>query len=402
MLKATLQKYRQVPSLLWALLATQFLMNASHFMAIPLLTVYMLKTLHFGPIQIGTVMTLNLVAAQALPLITGLMTDRLGFRPLMVTGLVLRAVGMGGFVLWHDWVILSAMALIMGAGVSLYSSGVYGLFGRQPKPLAARIFILNNQMLNLGVVLGPLLANTISSADIELPFLVSGGLFILLAIWVFALRDIDHWHGEPTAMITSLKRVATDRRFLAFLAVSLPWWFLFTQLYVAFPVHMMRIAGEAWVPSIFLVNGIVGFLFMLGSMVLLDRIRSTTLLPYAYLAAAILYAGAAFTTAAWWFLVFVALYTMVETIMLPTLETLTAELAADGSQSTFFGALSLAWAVAGAGGYYAGSWLSLEAAPGLTWGLFASVGAVGIALASWFAATEYRRNAVPALLPFGR
>ncbi|MET1025548.1 MAG: MFS transporter [Dongiaceae bacterium] len=398
MLSATLQKYRQIPALLWALLATQFLMNASHFMALPLLAVYMLKTLDFGPLQIGTIMTLNLVAAQALPLLTGLISDRLGFRPMMVAGLLLRAVGMAGFVLWHDWVALSAMAVLMGAGVSLYSSGVYGLFGRQPKPLAARIFILNNQMLNLGVILGPLLANTVSSVDIQLPFLVSGGLFVLLAIWVFALRDIDQWHGEPTAMITSLKRVATNRRFLAFLAVSLPWWFLFTQLYVAFPVHMIRLAGEAWVPSIFLVNGAVGFLFMLGSMVLLDRIRSSTLLPYAYLAAAILYGGAAFATTAWWFLIFVALYTMVETIMLPALETLTAELAAEGSQSTFFGALSLAWALAGAAGYYAGTWLSLRATPGLTWGIFALVGALGIALAAWFAATQGGRNTGPALL----
>ena len=56
---------------------------------------------------------------------------------------------------------------------------------------------------DLGVVFGPLLANTVSSVDIQLPFLISGGLFILLAIWVFALRGIDRWHGEPTAMITS-------------------------------------------------------------------------------------------------------------------------------------------------------------------------------------------------------
>ncbi len=397
-MRTVLRNYRQIPAPLWALLATQFLMNASHFMAIPLLAVYMLKTLHFGPVQIGTVMTLNLIAAQALPLLTGMMADRLGARPLMMAGLLLRAAGMIGFAFWQNWLVLAALAFLMGTGCSLYGSGIYGLFGRQPQPLAARIFVLNNQMLNLGVVLGPLLANIVAPIDIHLPFIASGGLFLALAIWSLTLSGIDRHHGVPTGMLLSLKRVAGNRRFLVFLAVSLPWWFLFTQLYVAFPVRMIQIAGAADVPTLFLVNGIAGFLFMLASMTVFERIRGSRLLPYGYLTVAILYAIVPLSSAVWWFLAFVTLYTMVETLMLPALETLTAELASAGSQSTFFGALSLAWAVAGTAGYYAGTWLSLTADPLVTWGFFGMVGLLGAVFAGWFVLTEKPGLAIPGSL----
>jgi|GEM_PF-6469686 len=53
--------------------------------------------------------------------------------------------------------------------------------------------------------------------------------------------------------------------------------------------------------------------------------------------------------------------------LLPTLETMTASLATDGSQGTFFGASSSVDALGGAAGYYVGSWLILNRTPVETW-----------------------------------
>jgi hypothetical protein len=56
---------------------------------------------------------------------------------------------------------------------------------------------------------------------------------------------------------------------------------------------------------------------------------------------------------------------------------MTASLATDGSQGTFFGALSAIGALGGAAGYYTGSWLILNGTSLQTWALFGSVGVVG-------------------------
>ena len=81
-------------------------------------------------------------------------------------------------------------------------------------------------------------------------------------------------HGEPTAIATSLSRVLRNRAFLIFFLASMPWWFLYTQLFVAFPLYLSRIAGESAVAKIFLVNGAVGFVAMIGAMLLFERVNA--------------------------------------------------------------------------------------------------------------------------------
>jgi MFS transporter, DHA1 family, multidrug resistance protein len=96
-------------------------------------------------------------------------------------------------------------------------------------------------------------------------------------------------------------------------------------------------------------------MFMLSMKHWLVRINPIGATMYAYLAAAIAFTSVAALHGVGWFLLFIAGYTVIETIMLPALETMTASLAVDGSEVTFFGALSAAGALGGAAGYYIGS-----------------------------------------------
>ena len=72
-----------------------------------------------------------------------------------------------------------------------------------------------------------------------------------------------------------------------------------------------------------------------------------------------------------------------------TLETVTSELAPDGKQATYSGALRLAWGIGAAFGSYVGSWMVLEVrVPAMIWGLCASVAAFGLGLAIAFRWSE--------------
>jgi len=379
------KNYGEIPPLLWRLLATQGCMNATHFMAFPLFAVYMANRLGFEPGPLGTVLTVHLVTRQVLPSFTGPIADRFGFRLFLVAGLFFRGAGLIGFAIWTDWLSLSAMAFLIGLGTALYESAVNGVFGRQPSALAARIFLVNNQILNLGVIVGPLIGGLAVAADIRTLFVGGGILFMILAVWTATLREVDRVHGERTAIGTSLSRVLRNRVFLMFFLVSLPWWFLYTQLFVAFPIHLSRLAGEGAVASIYLVNGTAGFLAMIPVMLLFERIGARRLIRIGYFAAALVFAAVPLSGTLWWFLVFVAFYTLIESIFIPAIETIIASLADDGSQATFFGIAALAWAVGGTAGNYVGSWLILECTPTVTWITFAGVALLGFLLAALFA-----------------
>ena len=180
----------------------------------------------------------------------------------------------------------------------------------------------------------------------------------------------------------------TDRRFFFFLLAVIPWYFLFAQLYVTFPIYLSLLAGEDAVPKMFMVNGLVGLIFMVASMTVMENVAPRKVLPRVYMMASVFFFSAPLLSTAWWFLLFVGCYTLVETLILPAIETLVTELAPEGSQSTFFGALSVASAIGGSLGYYSGSWMTLNTAGNTMWSVFASVGALGFALSFWFVRTQ--------------
>jgi MFS transporter, DHA1 family, multidrug resistance protein len=360
-----------------ALLRIQGVMNASHFMTVPLLALHMSMTLHFSAAALATVMSANLVSAQVLPLMTGAVADRFGSRRMMALGLWLRGLGFLGFGMTNDASAWVCFAFVAGSGVACYEGGLYGVLGRQPKASLSALFATNNQMLNLGTAVGPIIGGLAGLADARFAFAGSALLFGLLGAVVFRLNVEVSEISDRRPVLSSLRAVATHRGLWRLILVALPWFFLFPQLYVAFPLYAGRLAGPHAASAVYVVNGAIGLTFMLSMKRWLVRMNPMTATLYAYLAAAIAFASVAIFDGVVWFLLFIAAYTVIETIMLPALETMTASLATDGSQGTFFGALSAIGALGGAAGYYAGSWLILNGTSHQTWALFGSVGVVG-------------------------
>lgn len=192
------------------LLLGQFFMNVSTFTAFSLMAVYMSQHLKFSATEIGTVLTIYLISARALPIVTGPLADRFGFRALMVQGLAVRALGFLGFALFSNPILIASTALAIGLGTALYQSAVYGIFGRQSTTIVARIFVLNNLLLNLGAVVGPLLGAGLLILDPVYPFYASSGFFAGLALWALRLGHLDTLYTSRSSMLDSWKAVAND------------------------------------------------------------------------------------------------------------------------------------------------------------------------------------------------
>lgn len=365
-----------------ALLRMQGLMNASHFMSVPLLALHMSMTLHFSSVALATVMSVNLLSAQALPLIAGAVADRFGSRRMMALGLWLRGLGFLGFGITTDVTAWVCFAFAAGSGVACYEAGLYGILGRQPKASLPALFAANNQMLNMGTAVGPIIGGVAALSDARFSFAASALLFGLLGATVCRMKVESSKTSDRRPVLSSLHTAASNRNLWRLIAAALPWFFLFPQLYVAFPLYAGRLAGTHAASAVYVVNGVIGLTFMLSAKRWLVRINPATSIMYAYLAAAIAFTSVTAFNNLGWFLLFIAGYTVIETIMLPALETMTGSLAIDGSQGTFFGAFSAAGALGGSAGYYTGSWLILNGTSLETWAIFGSVGAIGFAAAA--------------------
>lgn len=386
LVKSLYRDFAVLPRDVRRLLSAQFLLNVSTFMAFPLMAVYMARGLHFSAAEIGTVLSIHLLGARALPIITGPLSDRFGFRILMILGLALRAVGFCGFGTLSSFGMIAGTTLAIGLGTSLYESAVYGIFGRQQTEQVPQVFVLNNLLLNLGVVVGPMFGAYLVSFNAIAPFYISGVLFACMAIWCLGFGHLDRAYASRSAFLSGWSAVARDRVFLLFLLTTSAWWFLFSQLFVLFPILGARLAGsEAGASAVFTANGIAGLVFVGASLLVFKRVSRHQVLLWAYIFLAALYSLAALGEGFAWLLGIVVAYTFVETMILPAIESLTAELAHEGKQATFFGAVGLSWGLGGGLGNYVGSWLAIsERSAAVVWGTLAVAALVGVALAARF------------------
>ncbi|PSS60517.1 hypothetical protein C6558_32420 [Ensifer sp. NM-2] len=376
------------------LLLMQFLMNLATFTAMPLMAVHMVDHLGLAAAAIGTVFTIHLALGRALPIITGPLVDRFGFRNLMVLGLLARSAGFLLFSLAFNPAGVVGATLLIGLGTASYESALYGIFGRQSDDTITRVFVLNNFALNMGVVVGPTLGTVFILYGTIMPFRVAALLFLLLGLWSMRFGYLDHLYESRSTVTSSWAAVSTDRRFLWFLATTLPWWFLFSQLFVAFPLHATRVAGnESAANAVFVTNGVSGLIFVVVSLFAFKWIKPREMNVYCYAILLLAYLIAPAWHLLSWVLLVVFIYTVAESLILPAIETVTAELAPDGKQATYFGALGLAWGMGSALGSYVGSWAVLEAeAPWMLWGVNAAVAIIGLGLAIAFRYTERSFN----------
>jgi MFS family permease len=364
------------------LLWMQGAMNTSHFMTIPLLALYMSSHLQFSASALASVMSANLLCAQVLPLAAGAVADRVGSHSLITLGLWLRGAGFVGFFVFDSAAGWIGSAMLAGTGVACYEGGVYALFGRQPKAHLSYLFAANNQMLNVGAAVGPILGGLAGMADARFSFAISAALFMGLGICSIRMSRDSSTSPAKLSVLGSLKAAATHRGLWRLILIGLPWFFLFPQLYVAFPVYAARIVGPYGASAVYVVNGLVGLVFLLIMKRWLVTTSPTSLAMWGYLVAGAAFASVSMVHTMEWFLLFIVVYTVIETILLPTFETMTASLAPEGSQGAFFGILSAMGALGGGAGYYVGSWLILNRSGTETWLTLGVVGFIGFVLAA--------------------
>nr|WP_166678954.1 MFS transporter [Paraburkholderia sp. BL6665CI2N2] len=189
-------------------------------------------------------------------------------------------------------------------------------------------------MLNMGTAVGPMVDGMAALIDARFAFAASALLFGVLGATMSRSTIGSSETANRRAVLVNLRAAATNRNLWRLIVVSLPWFFLFPQVYVAFPLHAERLAGPYAASAVYVVNGVIGLAFMLAAKRWLARINPAISTMYAYLAAAVAFASVAACNDLAWFLPFIAGYTIIETVMLPALETMTGSLAVDGNQAT--------------------------------------------------------------------
>ncbi|PMS19968.1 hypothetical protein C0Z16_34980 [Paraburkholderia rhynchosiae] len=98
-------------------------------------------------------------------------------------------------------------------------------------------------MLNMGTAVGPIIGGLAGLADTRLAFGASALLFGLLGATVLRLKVELPETSDRGSVLSSLRTAAANRDLWRLIAAAFPWFFLFPQLYIAFPLYAGRLAG---------------------------------------------------------------------------------------------------------------------------------------------------------------
>lgn len=363
-------------------LSSQFVMATSTFMATPFLTVYLARDLRFNAVQVATTMTILLASARVLPLATGGLADRFGYRGTMSGGVALRATGFVVLALTTRPLEIALAALLIGAGGALYDPASRGALAAEDAATRPRVFAIHNQLANTAVIAGPLIGAELLAFGVRAPFLIAGGCFSVLAIVLHRARGLRFQRAGRDGALARYRLALRERSFLGFCAVMTLWWVVFTQLNVGLPLRIANLSGgERWVSMLFVVNGVAGLITLVVIRRLLSSLPPQRLLVAGYLVTAVGMALVAAVPTIWWTLACVALYTVGETLLLPGADLAVSAYASERAAATFFGIFALSWAVGGTVGNYLGSWLAASGGsttPWLLYGAIAGLGAIGV------------------------
>jgi DHA1 family multidrug resistance protein-like MFS transporter len=371
-----------------------FLMNAGFFLIIPLVSVHFVDELGWAAAFIGLVLAVRQFTQQGLTVFGGALADSVGPKQLILLGVLIRSASfvMMGYAT-VPWVLLLS-GFLAAVGGALFDAPQKATLAALAPPeeltaLYGRVGILQN----VARTVGPLIGAALIAFDFRVVGLGAAAFFMLAFVvtWI-ALPPVTVC-SDPQSGLRGLRFPLADRTFVVFTALMMGFWFMWVQLSIALPLQVKHLTGDTnSVGLLFTVSAVLAIVLQVPALKLAERVLQPIPIIITGLVAMGVGLGlVGLTHSLFQFYVALFFFSLGTVLVLPSSQTVIAEMANPRARGAYFGVSSLALAVGGGLGHISGGSLVDIAAqrqmPLLPWATFAAVGlaaAVGMALFYWY------------------
>jgi MFS family permease len=251
------------------LLVNELTIFLSFYMLYPYLAVYFRETPGFSAWMVGLVLGIRVLSQQGLNVIGGTLADRLGYKPLIIAGLTLRAAGFALFGFVDSLAGTLVAAILTGLAGALFGPALRAYLATESPGRRAEVFALANLAGQIGALLGPPVGVALLAFSFRLVCVAAGVIFLGLMLLQFRYlpRRVDLLAEGPRPVLRDWSEVLTNRGFLFFAAVMLAYSVLLSQMYLTLPLEARRATGS---------DMAVGSLFVLSSILaIVGQVRVT-------------------------------------------------------------------------------------------------------------------------------
>ncbi|RVW03188.1 MDR family MFS transporter [Rhodococcus spongiicola] len=245
------------------LMVNQFSINIGFYMLMPYLAGYLSGSIGLAAWAVGLVLGVRNFSQQGLFLVGGTLADRLGYKPLIVAGCLLRVAGFGLLAVVQSLPAILVASAATGFAGALFNPAVRAYLAADAGPRRVEAFAVFNVFYQAGILLGPLVGLALTTLDFRITCLVAAGVFTALTItqiWALPAARVDDVH-QPNRVLHDWRTVATNRPFVLFAVAMVGSYVLLFQIYLALPLQAAVITGAAsstaLVTSIFVISSLV-------------------------------------------------------------------------------------------------------------------------------------------------
>lgn len=244
------------------LMVNQFGINLGFYMLIPYLAGYLAGPLGLAAWAVGLVLGVRNFSQQGMFIVGGTLADRLGYKPLIVAGCVLRTGGFGLLVVADSLPTVLIASAATGFAGALFNPAVRAYLAADSGPRRVEAFATFNIFYQAGILTGPLVGLALLALDFRLVAASAAAVFAILTVaQLFALPQHHVTaQGEKTTVLQDWRTVVRNRSFLLFSTAMIGSYVLSFQVYLALPLHAKALSPtheSLIVAMVFVVSGLV-------------------------------------------------------------------------------------------------------------------------------------------------
>lgn len=202
--------------------------------------------LGFTQVQKGVIMGTGTMLLYFLPLITGAIADRVGFKKILVLSFTMYVAGYFMVGYFETFELVFASYIFLAVAGALFKPVITGMIAKTTDNETSSVgFGIFYMVVNIGGFIGPFIAGFLYKINWNYVFLMS---MITIAInYIFVFFFFREPGREPSSekilqsLGTAFKNIwvtLSDLKYVLFLLIMSVFWTAFNQLYYSFPIFL--------------------------------------------------------------------------------------------------------------------------------------------------------------------
>ncbi|WP_426321931.1 multidrug efflux MFS transporter MdtH [Pseudoduganella sp. R-43] len=384
------------------LMTDHMLVVSGFYLVFPVVALHFVGQLGWAAASVGLALGVRQMAQQGMALFGGSLSDRFGAKPMIVGGMLLRALGFATMAYAVNPAMLVLSCVLSGLGGALFDPARGALVVKLTRPAERpRFYSILMMQESVAAVTGALLGTMLLGVEFRWVGLGGCAAFVLAALANAWLLPAYRVATPGTSAVNAMRIPLRDKPFIMLVLTLSGYYIMTVQLMMLVPVTLTELSGTprtvAWM---YAVDALLALMLLYPMARLGERyltLEARLLAGIGIMCGAVLAMSAA--AALLPMFVCIAVFYTGSLVAEPARESLVSRYARPSARASYMGLSRFGLALGGLFGYTAGGWLldwsRAVHTPALPWLVLAAIGLLTLTVLACAAAPLPQKKSPP-------